>query len=58
MPIGHKDNPVRAVRAAMEFNAAIAKTSLEYVAILGRVFSMHNGIDTGLVITPTKESAK
>ena len=58
VPIAHEDDPVRAVWAAMEVNAAIAKTSLEYEAILGRFLSMHTGINNGMVVTPTKDSAK
>ncbi|MBI4184772.1 MAG: AAA family ATPase [Proteobacteria bacterium] len=45
-PVAHGDDPLRAVRAAFDIHAAMAKLSEE----VGRVLSMHVGIASGEVV--------
>ena len=58
VPMAHEDDPVRAVRAALEIHAAVASISPEYEGRLGRPLSMHTGINTGLVITGDERIGK
>ncbi|MFC1505176.1 adenylate/guanylate cyclase domain-containing protein [Thermodesulfobacteriota bacterium] len=47
VPTAHEDDPVRAVRAALEIHAAVASTSPDFEKRLGYPLSMHTGINTG-----------
>ena len=58
VPVAHEDDPVRAVRAAMEIHAAVASISLDYEVRLGNPLSMHTGINTGLVVTGDERIGK
>lgn len=50
-PRAHEDDPVRAVRAALEIHKAVNSLSPEFEDRIGRPLSMHTGINTGLVVT-------
>jgi len=51
IPKAHEDDPVRAIRAAVEILAAVEGISPQYESKIGRSLTMHTGINTGLVIT-------
>jgi class 3 adenylate cyclase/tetratricopeptide (TPR) repeat protein len=51
VPAAHEDDPVRAVRAALELHEAVAELSSELEARLGAPIALHSGINTGLVVT-------
>ena len=54
-PRTHEDDPVRALRAAMEIHGAVNSLSPEFLPRIGRPLAMHTGINTGLVVTGTDE---
>jgi class 3 adenylate cyclase/tetratricopeptide (TPR) repeat protein len=47
----HEDDPIRAVRAAMEIHELAGKMSAEIEDRIGRPLRMHTGINTGMVVT-------
>ena len=49
--LSHEDDPVRAVRAAIEIHGLIQEFSPRYEDRVGGPLSMHTGINTGLVVT-------
>ena len=49
--IAHEDDPVRAVRAAIEIHDIVKAAGPRYKEIIGQPLSMHTGINTGLVVT-------
>jgi class 3 adenylate cyclase len=51
LPVAHEDDPVRAVRAALELHAAVAELSPQVQARTGTLIALHSGINTGLVVT-------
>ena len=51
VPEAHEDDPIRAIRAAMEIHAAIESFSPRFEGKIGRPLTMHTGINTGLVVT-------
>ena len=51
VPIAHEDDPIRAIRAALEIHAAVENLSPQYEGKIGQPLSMHTGINTGLVVT-------
>ncbi|MEJ2170460.1 MAG: adenylate/guanylate cyclase domain-containing protein [Desulfobacterales bacterium] len=51
VPKAHEDDPIRAIRAAIEINALIDRQSARFAEKIGRPLAMHIGINTGLVIT-------
>jgi predicted ATPase len=51
VPTAHEDDPVRAVRAALELHEAVAGVSSEVEARIGGPLVLHSGINTGLVVT-------
>jgi len=51
IPKAHEDDPVRAVRAALEIHTAVEACSPRYEKKIGRPLTMHTGINTGLVVT-------
>ena len=51
IPRAHEDDPVRAIRAAMEIHAAVESFSPQFADRIGRSLTMHTGINTGLVVT-------
>ncbi len=51
VPTAHEDDPVRAVRAALELHEAVASLSQEVAKRIGGPLALHSGINTGLVVT-------
>ena len=51
VPVAHEDDPVRAVRAALELHEAVAGLSPQVQARTGTPIALHSGINTGLVVT-------
>ncbi len=51
VPTSHEDDPLRAVRAALDIHQAVAALSPPIEAKTGHALSMHTGINTGLVVT-------
>jgi len=51
IPKAHEDDPVRAIRAAIEIHSAVEAFSPQLKEIIGRPLTMHTGINTGLVVT-------
>ena len=47
----HEDDPIRAIRAAMDIHAVVNQLSPKYEEITEQPLSMHTGINTGLVVT-------
>ncbi len=47
----HEDDPVRAIKAALEIHCEVNKISPQYEEIIEQPLSMHTGINTGLVVT-------
>ena len=56
IPVARRDDPRRAVRAALELHAVVDDIAAGLSARLGRVLSMHTGIQTGLVIARRSDS--
>ncbi len=58
VPTVHEDDPLRAVRAALDVHRAVAAMSPPIEAKTGRPIAMHTGINTGLIVTgPTEMEA-
>jgi class 3 adenylate cyclase len=51
IPVAHEDDPLRAVKAALELHEMIRQMSPKVEAILGKPLTMHTGINTGLIVT-------
>ena len=51
IPKAHEDDPVRAVKAALEIHEAVRSLSCWVEDKIGRTLTMHTGINTGLVVT-------
>ena len=51
VPKAHEDDPVRAVRAALELHHAVEAMNPELEARIGGPLALHSGINTGLVVT-------
>ena len=56
IPVARRDDPKRAVSAALELHTAVDGIAAGLSARLGRVLSMHTGIQSGLVITRRSDS--
>ncbi len=56
IPVARRDDPRRAVSAALELHAVVDGVAAGLSARLGRVLSMHTGIQTGLVIARRSDS--
>jgi len=52
----HENDPVRAVRAALDLHATARRLSAEVDPAKVDSLAMHSGIDTGLIVTNTKDS--
>jgi predicted ATPase/class 3 adenylate cyclase len=52
----HEDDPVRAVRAALDLHATAHRIGAEVDPAKVQSLAMHSGIDTGLIVTNTKDS--
>jgi class 3 adenylate cyclase/tetratricopeptide (TPR) repeat protein len=51
VPRSHEDDPVRAVKAAIEIHQVVRRISLKFLETLGQLLWVHIGINTGLVVT-------
>jgi len=51
VPLAHEDDPIRALRAALELHDAIARLSPEVEARGGVPIALHSGVNTGVVVT-------
>ena len=51
VPKAHEDDPIRAIRAAMEMKAVVKEISPQFEGKIGRSLNIHTGINTGLVVT-------
>jgi class 3 adenylate cyclase/tetratricopeptide (TPR) repeat protein len=51
VPKAHEDDPVRAIRAALEIHAAVDSFCPRFESKIGCPLAMHSGINTGLVVT-------
>jgi class 3 adenylate cyclase/tetratricopeptide (TPR) repeat protein len=58
VPRAHEDDPVRAIKAAMEIHDLVEALSPQVRAMGCRPLSMHTGIDTGLVVTGGVDAGK
>lgn len=55
IPTAHEDDPVRAVRAAMEIHRLVREISPEVEDRIDTKLRMHTGISTGLVVTHIRD---
>ena len=51
----HEDDPVRAIRAAIEIHQRVGQLTTAFEARIGLPFSLHSGINTGLVVSYAKD---
>ncbi|MBW1799396.1 MAG: AAA family ATPase [Deltaproteobacteria bacterium] len=58
VPKTHEDDPVRAIKAAMEIHEMIEGMSPQLEERAGTPLSMHSGINTGLVVTGEVDTGK
>jgi len=56
IPMARRDDPTRAVAAALELHAVVDGIAAQFTSRLGRVLSMHTGLQTGLVIARRSDS--
>jgi predicted ATPase len=50
-PVAHEDDPLRAVRAALELHAAVDGLNRDVELRIGTPIGMHTGVNTGVVLT-------
>ena len=55
VPTAHEDDPVRAVRAALELHAMVRHMSPEVEMRIAQPLRMHTGIHTGLIVTNLRD---
>jgi class 3 adenylate cyclase/tetratricopeptide (TPR) repeat protein len=51
VPKAHEDDPIRAIRAAMEMNTEIESLNPQLEDLIGQPLTLHTGINTGLIVT-------
>ena len=51
MPTVHEDDPIRAIKAALDMHSAVKKISPQFEEMIGQPLFLHTGINTGLVVT-------
>ena len=56
IPTAHKDDPRRAVRAALELHKLARRISAEVEEKIGRPLRLHTGINTGLIVTNLRDT--
>ncbi|MFZ1202310.1 MAG: AAA family ATPase, partial [Desulfobacterales bacterium] len=56
VPFAHEDDPVRAVRAALDIHRMVRRISLEVEARTRTELRMHTGISTGLIVTQMQDT--
>src|SRR5262249_23367400 len=55
IPTTHEDDPLRAVKAALELHELVRQMSSEIEACLGQPIRMHTGVHTGLIVTNLRD---
>ena len=55
IPTAHEDDPRRAVKSAIELHDMVRGISPEVEEKIGHRLSMHTGINTGLIVTSTRD---
>ena len=50
-PVAHEDDPLRAVRAALELHEAVEALNRDVEPRIGSPIGMHTGVNTGVVLT-------
>ncbi len=55
IPTAHEDDPLRAVKAALQLHEMVRQMSTEVEARIGKPLTMHTGIDTGLIVTNLRD---
>jgi len=55
IPTAHEDDPLRAVKAAMELHKMVRQMSPEVEGRIGKPLTMHTGINTGLIVTNLRD---
>jgi len=50
-PVAHEDDPLRAVRAALELHEAVEALNRDVEPRIGSPIGMHSGVNTGVVLT-------
>ncbi len=56
IPSVHEDDPIRAVRAALELHRMVRNMSKEVEPFIGRPLTLHSGINTGLIVTTERDN--
>lgn len=56
IPTARRDDAVRAVRAATELHREVRAIATEVAGRIGRVLTMHSGINTGLIVARRSDS--
>ncbi len=56
IPNAHEDDPIRAVKAALELHEVVRGMSHDVEWMIGQPLTMHSGIDSGLIVTSTWDS--
>lgn len=56
IPLAHRDDPRRAVAAALELHRVVDSMAAEHAQRLGRRLALHTGVHTGLVIARRSDS--
>jgi class 3 adenylate cyclase/tetratricopeptide (TPR) repeat protein len=55
IPTTHEDDPLRAVKAALELHEMVRQTRPEVEGRIGKPLRMHTGINSGLVVTHLRD---
>ena len=55
IPTAHEDDPLRAVKAALDLHEMVRHTSPEVEGRIGKPLRMHTGINTGLIVTHLRD---
>ena len=51
IPNAHEDDPIRAVRTALELHKMVSEISKEVEPLISQPLTLHSGINTGLIVT-------
>ena len=55
IPTAHEDDPLRAVKAALELHEMVRHLSPEVEGRIGKPLRMHTGVNTGLIVTHLRD---
>ena len=58
VPSAHEDDPIRAIRTALEIHHFVESLNPLYETKVGRALTMHSGINTGLAVTADVDTEK